>query len=83
MARLLAVLSSREGPDLMPTSGIHGQLQPLLDRNLNQAICISIQGFEGTEHGIQANQAADEVVKVRTSILLGVSADNHLVKLLI
>lgn len=45
-------------------SRIHSQLQPLLDVHLDLSSAIFVKRFEGTEHSIQPDQAADEVVKI-------------------
>ena len=51
-------------------SGIHGQLQPLLDVHLDLSSTIFVKRFEGTEHGIQSDQAADKVVKIHVPSLI-------------
>lgn len=64
-------------------SGIHSQLQPLLYVHLNLSSAIFVKRFEGTEHGIQPDQAADEVVKIHVPSLIRVTSDDHVVEMFI
>ena len=64
-------------------SGIHSQLQPLLDVHLNLSSAILVKRFEGTEHGIQPDQAADEVVKIHVPSFIRIASDDHVVEMFI
>lgn len=55
-------------------SRVHGQLKPLLNIDFDGPIVISIQGFEGTAHGIQPYKAANVIVKIHVSIFITVSS---------
>jgi len=59
-------------------SGVHGQLEPLLNVDLDSAIVVLIQGLEGTAHGIQSDQTANVVVEVHIPLLITVPANDHL-----
>lgn len=62
---------------------IHGQLQPLLDVDLDLPVVVLVQGLEGAAHGVQPHQAAYVVVKVHVSVLVAVAPYDHLKHLLI
>lgn len=62
-------------------SGIHGQLQPHLNVPLDLSRAIFVKRFEGTEQGIQSDQAADEVVKIHVPSIRAGSED-HAVEML-
>ena len=64
-------------------SEMHSQLQSLLDVHLNLSNVIFVKRFEGTEHGIQPDQGADEVVKIRVPSLIRVTSDDHVVEMFI
>lgn len=61
---------SCEGQVCGPSSGIHSQLQPLLDVHLDLPSAIFVKRFESTEHGVQPDQTADEVVEVHAAIFI-------------
>lgn len=64
-------------------SGIHSQLQPLLDVHLDLSGAIFVKRFESAEHGIQPDQAADEVIEIHVPALICVTPDDHAVEMLI
>ncbi|KAG8144135.1 hypothetical protein E2320_001249 [Naja naja] len=81
--QLLLCCSRKAAPGLIPTLGrVHGELQPLFNVHLDFSITTSVQGFEGPEHSIQTDQAADEVVEIHAAIFIRITADHQGVELL-
>jgi len=63
--------------------GVHRQLEPLLDVELDGAGVALVQGLKCSAHGVQSHQTADVVVKVHVAVLVAVAADDHLIELII
>lgn len=69
--------------DGAPSSGVHGQLKPLFDVQVDGAAVVLVQSLKRSAHGIESNQAANEIVKVHVSVLITIATDDDLVELLV